>query len=187
MRSQVNSVCIRIIDYGLKFQLRYQLLRMLGVDEMSDKGTWHPLCVSCTIPQLYCSACSECTDLDVCQAKSWNCPTCNAPFPASTIEYLLLERVNQLMVAYTIQDFKCSRCSAVSSQSNTICTIMSMPPQAKANIETWASRSLLSQRTDVSIVVLAAMICSNIVAKLCVSLWEINHSQLRFRPSHFTD
>uniref|UniRef100_A0A158Q8A2 DNA polymerase epsilon catalytic subunit n=1 Tax=Elaeophora elaphi TaxID=1147741 RepID=A0A158Q8A2_9BILA len=96
-----------------KVQLRYQLLRMLNEDDASDDGTWQSLNVSCTLTQLFCSICCQSNDLNVCQLEAWVCPSCGKQFQSSTIEQLLIERVNQLLIAYTIQDFKCSRCEAV--------------------------------------------------------------------------
>ncbi|VDK84402.1 unnamed protein product [Litomosoides sigmodontis] len=93
-------------------KLRYQLLRMLDVDDESDDGTWQSLNVSCILTQLFCSVCCQSSDLDVCQ-ESWICSSCRKPFQSSIIEQLLIERVNQLLIAYTIQDFKCTRCEAV--------------------------------------------------------------------------
>uniref|UniRef100_A0A915Q6B6 DNA polymerase epsilon catalytic subunit n=1 Tax=Setaria digitata TaxID=48799 RepID=A0A915Q6B6_9BILA len=94
-------------------KLRYQLLHMLDVDDASDEATWQSLNVSCILTQLFCSVCCQSSDLDVCQSEIWICPGCGKQFLASTIEQLLIERVNQLLIAYTIQDFKCTRCGAI--------------------------------------------------------------------------
>ncbi|VBB29888.1 unnamed protein product [Acanthocheilonema viteae] len=91
-------------------KLRYQLLRML---DASDDGTWQSMNVSCILTQLFCSVCCQSSNLDVCQSEAWICPSCRKQFQSSTIEQLLIERVNQLLIAYTIQDFKCTRCGAI--------------------------------------------------------------------------
>lgn len=86
---------------------------MLNVDDVSNEDTWQTLNVSCTLTQLFCSVCCQSNDLDVCQSEEWLCPSCGKQFEPSTIEQLLIERVNQLLVAYAIQDFKCTRCGTV--------------------------------------------------------------------------
>uniref|UniRef100_A0A8R1XQP9 DNA polymerase epsilon catalytic subunit n=1 Tax=Onchocerca volvulus TaxID=6282 RepID=A0A8R1XQP9_ONCVO len=99
--------------YESVVKLRYQLLRMLNVDDVSNEDTWQTLNVSCTLTQLFCSVCCQSNDLDVCQSEEWLCPSCGKQFEPSTIEQLLIERVNQLLVAYAIQDFKCTRCGTI--------------------------------------------------------------------------
>lgn len=89
---------------------------MLDVNDASDDGTWQSLNVSCTLTQLFCSVCCQSSDLDVCQSEVWACPSCGKQFHSSTIEQILIERVNQLLIAYTIQDFKCTRCGEVGSR-----------------------------------------------------------------------
>ncbi|EJW81563.1 hypothetical protein WUBG_07529 [Wuchereria bancrofti] len=101
------------IVYESISKLRYQLLRMLNVNDASHDGTWQSLNVSCTLTQLFCSVCCQSSDLDICQSEAWICPSCGKHFDSFTIEQLLIERVNQLLIAYTIQDFKCTRCGAV--------------------------------------------------------------------------
>ncbi|VDN01879.1 unnamed protein product [Thelazia callipaeda] len=94
-------------------KLRYQLMRMLNVNDTSDESRWQSLNVSCILTQLFCSACCQSNDLDVCQSEIWSCPDCGRHFPTTIIEELLIERVNQLLIAYIIQDFKCTRCGAI--------------------------------------------------------------------------
>ncbi|MCP9260431.1 DNA polymerase [Dirofilaria immitis] len=93
-------------------KLRYQLLRMLDVDDVSNGDTWQTLNVCCILTQLFCSICCQSNDLDICQSEAWVCPSCGKYFQPSVIEQLLIERVNQLLIAYAIQDFKCTRCGA---------------------------------------------------------------------------
>ncbi|KAM3720644.1 DNA polymerase epsilon catalytic subunit [Dirofilaria immitis] len=94
-------------------KLRYQLLRMLDVDDVSNGDTWQTLNVCCILTQLFCSICCQSNDLDICQSEAWVCPSCGKYFQPSVIEQLLIERVNQLLIAYAIQDFKCTRCGAI--------------------------------------------------------------------------
>ncbi|VIO96069.1 DNA polymerase family B, exonuclease domain containing protein [Brugia malayi] len=101
------------IVYESISKLRYQLLRMLDVNDASYDGTWQSLNVSCTLTQLFCTVCCQSNDLDICQSEAWICPSCGKHFDSFTIEQLLIERVNQLLIAYTIQDLKCTRCGAV--------------------------------------------------------------------------
>lgn len=87
-------------------------MRLIGVDASSDEAVWRPIGVSCTLYQLYCNSCNQCCDLEVCQ-ESFNCQFCKSEFSSETVESLLVNRVNQLLLSFTLQDFKCIRCNSV--------------------------------------------------------------------------
>ncbi|VDO44192.1 unnamed protein product [Onchocerca flexuosa] len=113
VKSITHFIGLDCAVYESIIKLRYQLLRMLNVDDASNEDTWQTLNVSCTLTQLFCSVCCQSNDLDVCHSEEWLCPSCGKQFEPSIIEQLLIERVNQLLVAYTIQDFKCTRCGTI--------------------------------------------------------------------------
>ncbi|KHN70755.1 DNA polymerase epsilon catalytic subunit A [Toxocara canis] len=98
-------------------KLRSQLLRLLGYDDSADEAVWRPMSVCCTLSQMFCEACSQFNDLDVCQEGPWDCASCRKPLPIDSIEHVLVERVNQLLIAYTLQDFKCVKCGSIRKDS----------------------------------------------------------------------
>uniref|UniRef100_A0A183V497 DNA polymerase epsilon catalytic subunit n=1 Tax=Toxocara canis TaxID=6265 RepID=A0A183V497_TOXCA len=83
-------------------KLRSQLLRLFGYDDSADEAIWRPMSVCCTLSQMFCEACSQFNDLDVCQEGPWDCASCRKPLPIDSIEHVLVERVNQLLIAYTL-------------------------------------------------------------------------------------
>uniref|UniRef100_A0A915AYJ0 DNA polymerase epsilon catalytic subunit n=1 Tax=Parascaris univalens TaxID=6257 RepID=A0A915AYJ0_PARUN len=98
-------------------KLRSQLLRLLGYGESAKEAIWEPMCVCCTLSQVFCEACNQFSDLDACEEDAWNCVSCRKPLLTEAIEHLLVERVNQLMIAYSLQDFKCVKCGSIRKDS----------------------------------------------------------------------
>ncbi|XP_075222044.1 DNA polymerase epsilon catalytic subunit 1 [Lycorma delicatula] len=103
-------------------KLQANLLWLLNVGEFSEDGQWHDCFPSCVLPEVICSNCNDCRDLDlnrdpyktiVNDVCVWPCPSCEVPYNNSEIEALLLDVVQRKLMAYLMQDFQCKKCSQI--------------------------------------------------------------------------
>ena len=102
--------------------LRRNALKMIQVAEFSPEAEFVEPCVSFTLRDVICSACSDCRDLDLCRdpdlaAGHWACtardddhgPPCGQPYDMQWIEGALVAEVNERVRKYQLQDLKCAR------------------------------------------------------------------------------
>lgn len=112
-------------------QVKMNLLRMIHCKEFSaeaQEGIEPSLVL--IIPDVICSTCRRCSDLDICRdpslndefvyrntdttiTGSWLCPDCDAVLNKSDIEHRLLDLVNRRLISYQMQDLKCKQCKMV--------------------------------------------------------------------------
>ena len=82
-------------------------------------------CRSHVLPDVICSFCNFCQDLDLCRDPSlathgdeaadsqWRCAQCNSPYDRSLIELTLVENMQRLSLKYQLQDLRCSKTKEV--------------------------------------------------------------------------
>ncbi|OMO70162.1 hypothetical protein CCACVL1_19081 [Corchorus capsularis] len=100
--------------------LRKNLLRYARVREFAPEAEFHDPCPSFILPNVICSYCNDCRDLDLCrdsalQADEWHCavPQCGQPYDREVMENALLQIVRQRERLYHLQDLLCNRCRQV--------------------------------------------------------------------------
>ncbi|KAJ7294671.1 hypothetical protein O6H91_Y241800 [Diphasiastrum complanatum] len=100
--------------------LRKNLLRLVHVREFSEESQFRDPCLSFTLPNVICSYCNDCRDLDLCRdaallERDWRCavPQCGQPYNREGIENALLQIVRQRERLYHLQDLICSKCRQV--------------------------------------------------------------------------
>lgn len=101
--------------------MRRQLLALLHVREFSSEAEFLEPCVPCVLRDVQCSACQAVADVDACRdtatggpSDAWRCASCDEPYPASTLEALLLEQAAARLASFQQQDLRCVKCKAVS-------------------------------------------------------------------------
>lgn len=118
----INAIChVLGLDPAVKeevYNLKCNLLRLVGVGEFSKKAEFKDRTVSYIIPQLICKVCNHCRDVDLGRdphrsEHEWLCPLCSTAYDSNEIESLLLETVTRKLLAYNLQDLQCKKCSQV--------------------------------------------------------------------------
>ena len=102
--------------------LRRNALKIIRVAEFAPEAEFAEPCVSYTLRDVICTACSDCRDLDLCRdpdlaAGQWMCtarvdehgPPCGQPYDRQWIEGALLTEINERVRKYQLQDLKCVR------------------------------------------------------------------------------
>jgi len=120
--------------------LRRQLLKLLKVREFSQAADFKEACLALTLPDVICSYCNDCRDLDLCRDEqllqhskqqdpsasaagnrraegdeAWCCRQCRQSYDMEAIEQRLVLALNQHVRTYELQDLACVRCRAVTS------------------------------------------------------------------------
>ncbi|KAM7276901.1 hypothetical protein ACFE04_018767 [Oxalis oulophora] len=100
--------------------MRKNLLRYVHVQEFAPEAEFHDPCPSFVLPNVICSYCNDCRDLDLCRdpallGKEWQCavPQCSQPYDREVMENSLLQIVRQRERLYYLQDLVCLRCNQV--------------------------------------------------------------------------
>ncbi|XP_021832845.1 DNA polymerase epsilon catalytic subunit A-like isoform X1 [Prunus avium] len=100
--------------------MRRNLLKYLRVREFAPEAEFRDPCAFFTLPNVICSYCNDCRDLDVCRdsallAGEWRCvvPQCGQPYDREVMENALLQIVRQRERLYHLQDLVCLRCKQV--------------------------------------------------------------------------
>ncbi|KAK1561085.1 hypothetical protein Q3G72_034282 [Acer saccharum] len=100
--------------------MRKNLLKYVRVREFAPEAEFHDPCPSFILPNVICSYCNDCRDLDLCRdvalmAKEWRCamPQCGQPYDREEMENSLLQIVRQRERLYHMQDLVCVRCNQV--------------------------------------------------------------------------
>ena len=95
--------------------LKRNLLRMLAIPEFDVSAVWEDPCRSFTLPDVICSNCNYCRDLDLCrdpllihnESDDWPCPQCHNVYDKDSIELKLVQIVESRSAAYQSQDLRC--------------------------------------------------------------------------------
>lgn len=100
--------------------MRKNLLKLVRVKEFAPEAQFQDPCASFTLPNVICSYCNDCRDLDLCrdsalQGHEWRCavPQCGQPYHREQMENALLQVVRQRERLYHLQDLVCIRCRQV--------------------------------------------------------------------------
>ncbi|CAL9170786.1 unnamed protein product [Musa hybrid cultivar] len=120
----IKHVCaVLALDQNVKhdvLRMRKNLLKRIHVKEFSPEAQFRDPCQSFTLPNIICSYCNDCRDLDFCHDSvlledNWHCavPHCGQPYNREQMENALLQIVRQRERLYHLQDLVCDRCRQV--------------------------------------------------------------------------
>lgn len=132
----VKTVCkVLSLDFGIEediMKLKKNLLRLISVGNFSDEADWTDPCLSWTLPEVICKSCNHCRDIDLCKdshrsvvngKKTWLCPNCNSSYDNMLIEHFLIDALGRKVMAYTLQDLQCTKCSEIKMENlNAYCS-----------------------------------------------------------------
>lgn len=100
--------------------MRKNLLKFVRVREFAPEAEFDSLSASFILPNVICSYCNDCRDLDLCREKSlvgqeWHCsvPQCGQPYDRGVMENSLLQIVRQRERLYHVQDLVCLKCGDI--------------------------------------------------------------------------
>ncbi|KAK8513325.1 hypothetical protein V6N12_052522 [Hibiscus sabdariffa] len=120
----IKHVCaVLALDHSVQHDvlvLRKNLLKYAHVKEFAPEAEFHDPCPSFILPNVICSYCNDCRDMDLCRdsallADEWCCavPQCGQPYDREVMENALLQIVRQREKVYHLQDLVCCRCRQV--------------------------------------------------------------------------
>ncbi|XP_057988015.1 DNA polymerase epsilon catalytic subunit A isoform X2 [Hevea brasiliensis] len=120
----IKHVCaVLALDHNVQHEvlvMRKNLLKYVRVREFAPEAEFHDPCPSFVLPNVICSYCNDCRDLDLCRdsallAQEWRCavPQCGQPYDREVMENSLLQIVRQRERLYHLQDLVCTRCNQV--------------------------------------------------------------------------
>ncbi|XP_070548417.1 DNA polymerase epsilon catalytic subunit A-like isoform X2 [Ptychodera flava] len=123
----VKAICkVLALDPNITNQvtkLNRDLLKLIGVGEFSEDAKWTDPCMSYVLAEVICKVCNHCRDLDLCRdpllvqdensVALWQCVQCKSEYDVDSIERDLLEAVQRLSVAFTLQDLICVKCNMI--------------------------------------------------------------------------
>ncbi|XP_075520013.1 DNA polymerase epsilon catalytic subunit A-like isoform X2 [Primulina tabacum] len=100
--------------------MRRNLLKLVSIREFAPEAEFHYLSLSLTLPNVICSYCNDCRDLDLCRdrtltSQEWCCaaPQCGQPYDREVLENSLLQILRQRERLYHLQDLVCLKCSHI--------------------------------------------------------------------------
>ncbi|XP_057955577.1 DNA polymerase epsilon catalytic subunit A-like [Malania oleifera] len=120
----IKHVCaVMALDQNVQhfiLVMRKNLLKYVRVREFAPEAEFHDPCLSFILPNVICSYCNDCRDLDLCRdptilAQEWRCavPQCGQPYDRGVMENALLQIVRQRERLYHLQDLVCLKCNQV--------------------------------------------------------------------------
>ncbi|CAN1252331.1 DNA polymerase epsilon catalytic subunit A [Linum perenne] len=120
----VKHVCaVMTLDQNVQDEvllMRRNVLKYAKINEFSREAEFQDPSPSFVLPNVICSYCNDCRDLDLCrdtalQSQEWRCgvPQCGQPYDREMMENALLQIVRQRERLYHLQDLVCMRCSQV--------------------------------------------------------------------------
>ncbi|KAE8646908.1 DNA polymerase epsilon catalytic subunit A isoform X1 [Cucumis sativus] len=120
----IKLVCsVLAIDQNVQHDvlvMRKNLLKFVRVREFAPEAEFSNSSPSIILPNVICSYCDDCRDLDLCRdsallAQEWRCavPQCGQPYDQEEMENKLLQIVRQRERLYHVQDLVCIRCKQV--------------------------------------------------------------------------
>ncbi|KAJ1279266.1 hypothetical protein BS78_04G142600 [Paspalum vaginatum] len=120
----IKHICaVLALDQNVQhdiLRMRKNLLKLVRVKEFAPEAQFQDPCASFTLPNVICSYCNDCRDLDLCrdstlQGQEWKCavPQCGQPYHREQMENALLQVVRQRERLYHLQDLVCLRCRQV--------------------------------------------------------------------------
>ncbi|XP_062219147.1 DNA polymerase epsilon catalytic subunit A-like [Phragmites australis] len=120
----IKHICaVLALDQNVQhdiLRMRKNLLKLVRVKEFAPEAQFQDPCASFTLPNVICSYCNDCRDLDLCrdsalQGQEWRCavPQCGQPYHREQMKNALLQVVRQRERLYHLQDLVCVRCRQV--------------------------------------------------------------------------
>ncbi|CAD6250912.1 unnamed protein product [Miscanthus lutarioriparius] len=120
----IKHICaVLALDQNVQhdiLRMRKNLLKLVRVKEFAPEAQFQDPCASFTLPNVICSYCNDCRDLDLCrdstlQGQEWRCAVlqCGQPYHREQMENALLQVVRQRERLYHLQDLVCVRCRQV--------------------------------------------------------------------------
>ncbi|KAG9455053.1 hypothetical protein H6P81_007957 [Aristolochia fimbriata] len=120
----IKHVCaVLALDQNVQHDIlimKKNLLKLVRVREFAPEAEFRDPCTSFTLPNVICSYCNDCRDLDLCRDSAlseveWRCgaPQCGQPYNREEMENALLQIVRQRERLYHLQDLLCLRCGSV--------------------------------------------------------------------------
>ncbi|XP_028788442.1 DNA polymerase epsilon catalytic subunit A-like, partial [Neltuma alba] len=120
----IKHVCaVLALDQSVQHDvlvMRKNLLRFVRVREFAPEAEFRDPSHSFILPNVICSYCNDCRDLDLCRdsallSQEWHCgvPQCGQPYDREVMENALLQIVRQRERLYHLQDLVCVRCYQV--------------------------------------------------------------------------
>jgi len=103
-------------------KLEKGLLKLINVREFSDQSEFKDPCASYTLPNVVCSYCSTIRDMDLLRDPDllegqWKCSICEHTYNKNFIESMLVEIVQNRILAYQIQDLRCDKCRQIKADN----------------------------------------------------------------------
>lgn len=101
--------------------LRRQLLRLVHVKEFGPDAAWRDPCMTVILPDVICSTCQDCQDLDLCRDPAlnqhdWRCGACGTQRDVATLEARLVNYLRGMEDSYQLQDLRCQKCRTVTTE-----------------------------------------------------------------------
>ncbi|KAK6138450.1 hypothetical protein DH2020_027825 [Rehmannia glutinosa] len=97
--------------------MRRNLLKLVRIREFAPEAEFQNLFMSLTLPNVICSYCNDCRDLDLCRDRAligqqWRCGVaqCGQPYDGEVMENALLQIARQRERLYHLQDLVCLKC-----------------------------------------------------------------------------
>ncbi|KAA8544223.1 hypothetical protein F0562_022235 [Nyssa sinensis] len=120
----IKHVCaVLALDQNVQHDIlimRKNLLKYVRVREFAPEAEFQDHCLSFTLPNVICSYCNDCRDIDLCRdrallAQEWRCavPQCGQPYDREVMENSLLQIVRQRERLYHLQDLVCLKCNQI--------------------------------------------------------------------------
>ncbi|KAJ8551982.1 hypothetical protein K7X08_028425 [Anisodus acutangulus] len=120
----IKHVCaVLALDQNMQHEvliMRRNLLKLVHVREFAPEAEFRSLSVSYTLPNVICSYCNDCRDLDLCRdrpliSQEWRCavPQCGQPYDREAMENALVQIVRQRERLYHLQDLVCLKCHQI--------------------------------------------------------------------------
>ncbi|KAF2077511.1 hypothetical protein CYY_001210 [Polysphondylium violaceum] len=134
-------------------RIRKILLNMIKIREFSKEADFKDPCISYILPDVICSFCHSCRDLDLLrlntkkqildednntnndsdenqdsnfEQKLLQCTQCKNHYCKNSIESTLVEIITRRSLSYQLQDLKCSKCNNIKSDNlSEICSLCS--------------------------------------------------------------
>lgn len=113
------------------YNLKANLLRLIGVGSFSDNVEWKDPCISFILPEVICKACNHTRDIDLCKDQHctiennthlWKCPICDTSYDNTEIEFSLIDKLNRKSMGYVLQDQQCRKCKEIKRDNmNILC------------------------------------------------------------------
>ncbi len=103
--------------------LNRSLLSQIGVQEYDPVTQWQNPCAGFILPDVFCAACHESRDLNLCalppnedgetNIQQWTCEECGRPYDTQKMEWRLVKQAQRMSIQYQIQDLRCTKTQSV--------------------------------------------------------------------------